>query len=192
VSFDYQSKRWKRTAEAAKRRASWKCQCCDRSPTQLERKGYYLVVHHRFDAELYPEYRFDLRFLAVVCTECHDAIHGRSPPAPVELETAAVQLDWVDCLGAATLRDIDDMGLFERKDRRNAALIRAAEIAIYADEYDRLRAQAERVENVAKTERELEQGVLEEYERLRSVGIGEEDDASTTTKTTSPSRRGSA
>lgn len=192
MSFDYRSKKWKRVAQEAQRRAGWKCQCCDRSPAQLAAKGYYLVVHHRLDANLYPQYQFDVRFLSTVCTECHDAIHGRLPPAPVE--QAAIQTDWINDLGAPTLQDIEDMGLFERADRRRAAEVRAAEIQFCKDEYDQSRARAETRDATEQRGRELEHGVLEEYERLRSLApdIGKENDGITITKTPNSGRRGPA
>lgn len=189
--FDYRSKKWLRVRNEAQRRADWKCQLdsCGRTKRELEAVGLNLVTHHRLDAVAFPQFAYDLEFLLVVCTECHELIHGR---IAVPLMPEMVQIDWVDLQEGPSLKTIDDMGLFERADRRRALKIRAAEIQFYKNDYDRRRALAERNDVAERSGRELEQGVLEEYERLRSLGMGEENDASTATKTTNPRGRGSA
>jgi hypothetical protein len=191
VSFDYKSKKWHRAKNDAQRRAGWKCEIesCGRSKRELEGIGLYLVTHHRLDADAFPQFALDPEFLLVVCTECHEQIHGR---IAIQNVPEMVQIDWVDLQDAPSLKVIDDMGLFERADRRRAAKMLAAEIQFYKDDYDKRRALSENRDNAALRGRELEQGVLEEYERLRSIGTGDEDDASTTTETTNPGGRGSA
>lgn len=48
------------------------------------------LVHHIFEAEKYPEYKYDIyvkigdktyRNLVSLCFDCHETIHGRNPKA---------------------------------------------------------------------------------------------------------------
>lgn len=183
TTFNYRSKRWKRVSEDAQRQAGWRCELtsCRRDKRQLERAGLYLVTHHRLDADAYPQFAFDPDCLIVLCNECHDTIHGRKTRPQFH---QMVQVDWVDEVGGGlSLQAIDDMGLFERVDRRSAAEVRAAEIAFLADDFFESRTLPEAAKRRKKQE---DEGLYDdEFERPRSTGM-DEDDANTTTETTRP------
>ena len=60
---------WKQCADAAKARAGWRCQVCNKSSTQVA-----LDAHHRTYERLGRERDADI---TVLCHECHAKFHDK-------------------------------------------------------------------------------------------------------------------
>ena len=79
--FNYQayllSEDWRRKAEAAKKRAGYRCQVCNRDRSEV----LQLEAHHRTYEYLGEERAADL---TVLCNECHDLFskHGKLAKVP--------------------------------------------------------------------------------------------------------------
>lgn len=81
----YKSAKWKKIREAVLEMDHYECQRCNHNmfnSNEQKRLTRAVLVHHIYEAEKYPEYRYQIfvngkRNLVSLCFDCHEQIHGR-------------------------------------------------------------------------------------------------------------------
>lgn len=95
---DYKTKEWKKLREEVLKLDHYQCTRCGRIFSKKDIETGYTkkrsdtpVIHHNFEKEKYPEYKYDIwvkvsetadsekivRNLVTLCFDCHEIIHKR-------------------------------------------------------------------------------------------------------------------
>lgn len=90
---DYKTKEWKEIRQKVLKLDHYQCTRCKRIFSAKDVLGGYTkekrdtpLVHHTFELEKYPEWKYDIwveingkkvRNLVTLCFDCHEEIHGR-------------------------------------------------------------------------------------------------------------------
>lgn len=71
MPFDYNSSKWRRLRAHILARDGYRCQLCKRYGRTTQAK----IVHHKKDADQYPEFAYDPSNLISLCMMCHNKVH---------------------------------------------------------------------------------------------------------------------